>query len=238
MRNCLIGALVAFASVPAAFADETPPHTIVVMGEAEINVPPDFATVAVGVVTQGQNVSAALAENNVRMSRVVEALKALGLADANIQTSKFDVQPKYEKRSPGDYDVNALRPVVGYAVSNKVVVTVTDMSKIAKIIDASVQAGANDAGEMVFSVKNPGEVIDRARHAAIDAAYHKAEIFAAAAHMNLGPAISITDNEANYSSGGMEVEQVIVTGSRLPATPISAGGIPVKSRVTVVYDSK
>lgn len=237
MRMFLVAAAAAIALASSALGDETPPHTIAVVGDAEIRVPPDFATVVVGVITQGPNVSAALSENDARMSHVLEGLKSLGLSDADIRTSAFTVQPKYEKTSPNDYDPEALRPVIGYSVENKVEVTFTDTSKIAKIIDTSVEAGANDAGQVEFSVKNPAEVIDRARRAAVAAAYHKALVLSAAAHMTLGRAISITDNEANNFYGGMEVEQVVVTASRVPTTPISPGGIAVKSRVTVLYEA-
>lgn len=129
------------AQVQPAFADQTLPHTIAVQGEAEIKLPPDYATVEVGVIAQGSVAGDALAENNAKMSKVIDTLRTLGIADADIHTSNFAIQPKYEKRPQGDYDDDTLRPIVGYLVSNNVIVTVTDMTKITKVIDASVQAG-------------------------------------------------------------------------------------------------
>ena len=237
MRICTIGAIFTLLSASATFANETPPHTIAVMGEAEMRVQPDFATVTVGVVTQGESVSGTLAGNNAKMNRVLDALKSLDLPETDIRTTTFSVEPKYEKSDSNVYDPEALRPVIGYAVSNRVVVSVADTSKIAKIIDTSVEAGA--AGEVKFSVKNPTEEFDRARRAAVDAAFHKAQILSSAAHMTLGPPISITDNEANnYYNGETLDETVVVTGSRTPTTPIEAGGIPIKVQVTVLYDAK
>jgi hypothetical protein len=211
------------------------------MGEAELRVAPDIATIEVGVVTQGPVVADALADNNARMSRVIDALRQLKIADSDIHTSSFMIQPKYEKRPQGDYDYDELRTVIGYYISNKVTITVTDMSKIAKIIDATVQAGANASGQVSFDVKNLTQQMDKAREAAIGSAFHKAQILAAAAHLDLGPALSITDNQANREYNGHAsagVETVVVTGSRIPSTPILPGEITLNSQVNVVYALK
>jgi uncharacterized protein YggE len=231
--RCLVSVMLLSAST--AFAESTP-HVVAVMGEAEMLVAPDYATVDLGVVTQAQSASAALAENNSRMTHVLDALHSLGVSDTDIRTSEFSVDPRYEKTGANDYDPQALRPVIGYAVANKLIVTVHEMPKVARIIDAAVEAGANDLGRVDFEVKNQTDVMDRARRAAVDAAYHKAEILSAAAHVNLGPAISINDNEATaYYNGAPEIQQVVVTGARV-ATPIAPGQISVKSRITVVYE--
>lgn len=236
-----LSGLLLLAQVQPAFADQTPPHTIAVMGEAEIRLPPGYATVEAGVITQGPVVGDALAENNAKMGKVIDALRLLGISDADIHTSNFSIQPKYEKPAQGDYDNDALRSIVGYLVANKVTVTVTDMTKIAKIIDASVQAGANASGEVDFRVKNLTEQMDRARVAAVENARHKALVLTTAAHLSLGPALSITDNQAstdyNGRAGGGNFETVIVTASRIP-TPILAGQIAITSEVTVVYAVK
>jgi hypothetical protein len=221
-----------------SFATETPPHTIAVMGEAEVQLPPDFASVQVGVVTQGTVVEDALAENNARMSRVIDALRALHIPDKDIHTSDFAIQPKYEAMAPGQYDYQAFRQIIGYYISNNVTVSVMDMTKVASIIDASVKAGANASGKVEFRVKNLAQHMDDARRAAVENAHHKAVVLAEAAHMTLGPALSITDNQANTnydneSHGGL-VETVVVTGSMV-STPILAGQTSLFSQVTVVY---
>ncbi len=241
MKGFIVVVGIMLLSLPSAFADETQPHTIAVMGEAELRLPPDFATIVVGVITQGPIVTDALADNSAKMSRVIDALRGLNIADSDIHTSNFTIQPKYEKRAQGDYDDEEMRAVVGYFISNKVTVTVTDMSKVAKIIDATVLAGANATGEVEFQVKNLTQHMDKAREAAVESAFHKAQILTAAAHLSLGPALSITDNQSNTDyngrAGGSNFETVVVTGSRMP-TPILPGEITLTSEVTVVYATK
>jgi uncharacterized protein len=237
--NLLFAGIVFLCCSPAA-ADQTKPDTIAVMGEAEVLLAPDFAKIEVGVITQGPVVADALAINNEKMSHVVEALRGLNIPDKDIQTASFNITPKYEKAASGDYDSSEMRAIVGYYITNKVVLTVYDLSKVAKIVDASVQAGANMGGEVSFQVKNVGQHMDDARRAAVANAYHKASVLTEAAHMRLGRALSITDNQANseYNGrAGANVEMVIVTAERRE-TPILPGLITLTSQVTVVFQTK
>src|SRR5579864_2652940 len=98
MVRVLVLAALFWSAVTAAVADETPRNTIAVAGEAQLLLPPDYALIELGVVTQGAMVSPALSENSDRMTRVIAASKALGIQDKDIQTSTFLIQPKYEKQ--------------------------------------------------------------------------------------------------------------------------------------------
>ncbi len=238
MKLVLTAAVVLLSAIPA-FAEETPPHSIAVAGEAELLIPADYATISVGVVTQGKTVGEALAENNARMTHVVEALRGLSIPDADIKTAKFHIEPKYTPRAQGDYGDDTLRTIIGYAVSNQVDVIVRDMTKVSRIIDTTVDAGANAAGSIQFDVKNYTELFDKARAAAVESAHHKAQVLAVAAHLELGRALSVTDNEADrsYESRASGAETVVVTGSRIP-TPILPDQVRIVARVTVLYAVK
>lgn len=240
-----ISALFCIATVAwatSAFAEGTTPlHTIAVAGEAELLMPPDHATIELGVVTQAPAVSDALADSSARMSRVIAAMKALGIPEKDIQTSRFIIQPKYTPTQDRGYDEGEFRTIVGYYISNKVTVTVKDLTSVAKIIDESVAAGANASGTVVFGIDNVSSHLDEARRKAIENAHHKAEVLTEAAHVGLGGALSITDNQADtsyndssYGTMNGSTEMVVVTGSRIP-TPIEPGLVHIDSKVTVVY---
>jgi len=238
MRGFIVVLCISLASAWPCAGDETPRHSIAVMGEAELVTPPDYANVEIGVITQGTAVGTTLSENSARMSKVIDAVRALGIADNDIQTSTFNIEPKYQKDDSRDYDPYAMRPIVGYSIANKAMITVTDLGKIARIVDASIDAGANASGSVQFRVKNLTEKMDKARQAAIENARHKAAVLAAAANLKLGRALSITDNQSNTTfnsrPNGNQVETVVVTGSRVPA-PIMSGEVTLTSEVTVVY---
>jgi len=241
-RNIILAICIALWTATPAFSDAvTPPHSIAVAGDAELLLPPDYAKIELGVVTQAPLVGDALAENSSRMARVIDAMRALGIRDKDIRTSTFLIQPRYEKTAPNDYDTQQFRTITGYYISNKVTVTVRDLSNVAKIIDESVKAGANASGNVSFEIDSLTARLDEARRKAIETAHHKALILTEASGVKLGQVISITDNQANMSYNneargyyGETTETVVVTASRMP-TPIEPGLVSITSRVTVVY---
>jgi uncharacterized protein len=240
MRNPFFAAAALLLAVLPAVADATPPYTIAVQGEAKLAAAPDQASVEVGVVSQNAEASKALAENSAKMAKVLAAIRAFGIKDADVKTADFSIQPRYAKRVSNDYDDTEPRPIVGYAVTNKVIVTVTDLAKASKIIDTAVDAGANDLGQVFFSLKDVAKFADEARLEAVKAARCKAEVLTKAAQVELGRPVSITDNQANayYNNrAGTNLETVIVTGKRM-AAPIQPGQIEVSSSVTIVYEIK
>lgn len=240
MVRGLVLATLCWSAITPAVADETPRNTIAVAGEAELQLPPDYASIELGIVTQGPTVAPALNENSDRMTRVIAAIKALGLQDKDIRTSTFLIQPKYEKQETRDYETDAFRSIVGYYVSNKITVTIKNLADVARVIDEGVKAGANASGTVDFRVDKLTAHMDDARRAAIANARHKALVLTEAAHVKLGRPLSITDNRAdtqyNSRAEGGTVEQVVVTASRIP-TPIEPGLVTITTQVTVVFST-
>jgi len=241
MRKFAIAALAALFSASSAQADNSVrQNTIAVAGEAEALVPPDYAMIQLGVISQAPLVSDALADNSARMTRVIDAMKALGIPAKDIQTATFVIQPKYEKLPDGDYDAQRFRTIVGYYISNSVTVKVRDLSNVAKIIDDSVKAGANASGDVSFMVDSLAARMDDVRRRAIADALHKAQVLSEAAHMKLGRALSVIDNQANTSydnemRGSVLSEEVIVVGGGGVSTPIESGRVTLSAKVTVIY---
>ena len=66
-----------------------------VSGQASVSAPPDIAQTQLGVQTFAAGVDEALQTNSARMDAIIAALKAQGIADADLQTSNFSVQPQY-----------------------------------------------------------------------------------------------------------------------------------------------
>ena len=77
-------------------------------------------------------------------------------------------------------------PIVGYRASNRVSIRLHDVAKVASVIDTLVAAGANDIGNINFSVSQASKLLDDAREKAIADARRKAEIYAKAAGVTLG----------------------------------------------------
>jgi uncharacterized protein len=184
---------IAAAAVVAAFAPvqaQAPadfPSALSVTGEATVSVPPDLAQVDAGVTSDAKTAREASDANNAAMGKVLAALKGAGIEDKDYQTSRLSLQAEYAPNRSGPY------PVVGYRASNRVIIRLRDVTKIAGVIDTVVGAGANDVGGINFMVSQASKLLDDARTQAVADARRKAEIYAKAAGVTLGAPLSISE---------------------------------------------
>jgi len=173
-----------------ALAEADFPSAISVTGEAQVSAPPDLAQLDAGVASDGKTAREAAEANNTAMSKVLAALKGAGLEDKDYQTSRLSLQPQYAPNRPGP------SPIVGYRASNRVNIKLHDVAKVASVIDTLVTAGANDVGNINFTVTQASKLLDDAREKAIADARRKAEIYAKAAGVTLGAPLSISEEGA------------------------------------------
>jgi len=186
-------ALVAALLLSAPALAETPadiPAAISVTGEAQVSVPPDLAHIDAGVATDAKTAREASDMNNAAMSKVFAALKGAGIDEKDIQTSRLSLQPQYPPNRTGP------SPIVGFRASNRVTIRLRDVGKVAGVIDTLVGAGANDIGNISFSVSQASNLLDGAREKAVADARRKAEIYARAAGVTLGAPLSISEEGA------------------------------------------
>ncbi len=71
---------------------------ILVTGSGRVLSAPDIAVINIGVETWGDEPKAAVDENTQQTTALVETLKQLGIAPADLQTSNFSI--RFERREP------------------------------------------------------------------------------------------------------------------------------------------
>lgn len=193
-------------------ADDAFPPVISVSGEATVSAAPDLAQIDAGVATDAKSAKEASDANNAAMGKVLLALKGAGIDEKDYQTSRLSLQPQYAaSRASG------ASPVVGFRASNRVTVTIRDVTKVANVIDTLVGAGANDVGNISFEVTQASKLLDGAREQAIADARRKAEIYAKAAGVTLAAPIAISEG-----GGPMPLFK-----ARVAAAPMAAAPVPV-----------
>ncbi|MDE2182140.1 MAG: SIMPL domain-containing protein [Alphaproteobacteria bacterium] len=191
MRRFASLAVLLILTAGAAAASPIDPKTIVVSGYAEIMTAPEYATVEIGVVTSNPVPSKALKQNAALMHSVMEAVRTVGIATADMETSQYSIEAQHPQ-DKGSYVVD-FAVTTGYEVSNKLSVTVRDLSKVGDVIDAAVKAGANVSNSVTFTVKNQSEYFGQALAAAVRNARHYADVMASAENAKVGKMISVTD---------------------------------------------
>jgi len=169
---------------------DAPGNVIVVGGTGRVSVAPDTALLTLGVESQAPTLAEATADAARRMSAVVARIKALGVADADIATVTYSVDPRTAPIDPARRDPPR---IVGHQVSNIAQVTVRKLTEAGPILDAAVAAGANAVRGIRFTLADSTAAQAEARKRAVADALAKARQLAAAAGVTLGPVLTIRE---------------------------------------------
>lgn len=223
IRSLSVAALVLPLTVGAAAAagHETTDHTIVVGGTGKVSAAPDVAVLMLGVESLAPALADATADAAKRMSAVVARLKELGVADADISTLVYSVDPRTAPIDPSRRDPPR---VVGYQVSNIAQVTIRKIAEAGPTLDAAVAAGANAVRGIRFTLADPSAVQAEARKRAVADALAKARQLAAAGGVTLGPVLTIRESAASPP---------VPVRAMAMSSPIEAGQLDVVVNVEI-----
>ena len=216
---------------------ERPLPTIRVQGEGSVAVAPDMALVNLTVLREAKTARAALDANNQAMADVLAAMKAEGIADKDLQTGGFSVQPSYTQ-PPRKSDGSSEAPrIVGYSVSNTLSVRLRDLARIGAVLDRAVTLGVNSGGDITFANAEPGPIVERARAAAMKDAIGRAKTLAEAAGVGLGPILEISENYVSPRPAPMARDKMMLEMAA-DAVPVATGESSYSVTVNVAWEVK
>jgi len=208
----------------------TLPRTITVVGEGKVTIEPDIARAQIGVEVIKTSVKEASDANKTALEAVLAALKAQGIADEDIQTSGFSI---YAERYGTDGPL--AEDEVNYRVSNNVSVVIRELDKVGAILDAAIEAGANNIYGIEFSLEDPSAFESEARQGAVADARANAEELAELNGVTAGGVVSVSEVVGNgggyYNSNFAEVSRAMGGGG----TPVSPGQLDLTMQLQVVY---
>jgi uncharacterized protein YggE len=228
--------------------------TVSTSGTATTKVTPDMFSVIVGVETNGTTAQEAVSRNANLTAQVVAALRGLGIRENQIGTSSYSLSPIYEDsrqpiQAPPCIEIYPPPPeceprqnIIGYSASNSVTVTLSVNAGIdaGQVIDASVQAGANNVNGLYFFVSpdRQQEIRDILVRDAIASARQRANIAAEALGMTVSQVQSVDLNEVFFPIFRGGLEEVSTAGAAdnvsLP-TQILPGEQEVSTTVSIVF---
>ncbi|MEP6569045.1 MAG: SIMPL domain-containing protein [Acidobacteriota bacterium] len=199
-----------------------------VTGDSIIQAQPDTAILTVAVVSQGRNALDAQQENASRSEAVVRSLKTAAGAGAEVRTSGYSLQPirVYKEGQPPT--------ITGYEARNSVTVTMSELSKVGAVIDATAQAGANDVTGISFTLRKDRPARDQALAEATREAVSKAQIIANSLGGRLVRIVEVQE-EGVQPPRPIYAEQYQMK-SMSAATPIEVGTLDITSRVQLVAE--
>ena len=202
--------------------------TLSLAASGEVKTTPDMATITVGVDATAASAGQAMSANAQRMSRVIEALKAAGVAPRDLQTSNLSLSPQTvneEGRPPR---------ITGYQASNQLTATVRILSQVGPVADAVVAAGATNIGQISFGLSDPLAAQNAARVAAVKALQDKAALYAQASGYHVTRLINLSEG-APEEAAQFKFRPMVAMRAAAP-TPIETGDVTVHIDVGGIFE--
>jgi uncharacterized protein YggE len=229
------------ASTLAASNECDSSRTVHVSGSATVKVIPDLVTIQLGVTSNATTPQGVYDQNTAAMKKVTAAIRALDVADKDISTDYYIIQPVYQ-------DYNDLE-IKGYRINNTIIVNLKEVSKVSQVLAAALSAGANQVVDVQFKTSQLRQYRDQARELAMKAAQEKARDLAGTAGAQVGCVINIDENSWSYygspwsSRYQPQLQNVVqnAAGSTQPPSddgPISLGQIAVQAEAQVRFGLK
>ena len=222
------GAAILISGTPAVAEqnrDGTPP-AIRVTGEATITVEPDQAQIDLGVVTQAEQSETAARRNAQRVEAVLAKLRGVVGSEGKLETVGYALRPDY--RYPGD---GRDPTITGHTATNTVRVTLNDLDKIGRTIDAAIGSGGNRIQSLRFTIGDQAEARARALREAAASARTQADALAAA----LGVKIVRILSASEAAPPAVPVHDVAFARGEMAgaSTHVEPGTVDVRASVTL-----
>jgi uncharacterized protein YggE len=184
---------------------QAPLRSITVVGSGKTSLPPDLVWVNVGVDIAAETVSDAKAQVDRRMEAVTGALKEMNVAEKDIQTAYYSIDFEREAFLPVKEEALSQQAEGVYRVSTMLKVTIRDIEQLGQVLDAAVEAGANQMYGVNFSVSDPEKWEAETREKAMADAQARAEDLARLGGVELGEVLSISEVVGAVPAGAREV---------------------------------
>lgn len=216
-----VGALAGVGRPEAArSAEEVPPTGLTVTGTGSVRTVPDRASFFFGVETQAATARAALTANSAAAKKVVDAIRAAGVAAADLQTSQVSLSPRTNENGTD---------IVGYTASTSVTATIRELARVGAVVDAAVDAGANTFSGPALTRGDTDALYRQALRAAYADARVKAEALAAASGRTLGAVTAIVESTQGA------VPMPLARDAAQSSVEITPGTQSIDASVTVTF---
>jgi len=227
----LLVGLPSVMSVAPAGADAVETRTLTVSGSGEVHATPDRATVTLGIQAREPTLESARATANRVVTTLLKSARDLGIADAQIRSTRLGVSPEYNYN-----DAKHGHPVVAYTVQRQVIIDLRDIDRLGELLERGISAGANLAGEPVLDSSHRADLEREALAKAVADARANAQVLAGALEASVGAPRSVSTG--NPEAGRPFVQPMAMLRAAAAPAPetYQSGELSFTSSVTVTFD--
>jgi uncharacterized protein YggE len=162
------------------------PWGLSVFGAGSVRVEPRLARVKLTVDVLEPEPERAFQEAGAAVGRLREVLRRHGIPDTSVSGSRLKLNSDHE-------GYGSDRKFLGYRCQASYAVESEALDELQQLIVDAVDAGAHRIDKVEFDVQDKPALRDEARRRAVAAARRKAEVYAEAASVPLGPVVHIQD---------------------------------------------
>lgn len=207
--------------------------SVSVVGEASEDIAPDRATLNFGIVTERPLAAEAAAENARVATTVLDELKTLGVADADIRTEGVTLTPVTDQERDPKGRVVSVRKY--FVARNDLSVRVRDLAKAGEMAGRLIDRGVNSFQGVHYDYSKPEAKMDELRAKAVKDALRRAEAYAGALGLQLARVLEIRPADEAFPQPrpyAMKAASAAPDGAPAPMRP---GVQRISARVAVVW---
>ena len=206
-------------------------HVISVTSSEKVFVVPDMAELIFRINSEDKTADGCQQKNTEALNKVLEYLKAQGIADTSIQTSDYNLNPVY--------DWNSGRSITGYEMYTRLTVSDIPLEDSGALISGAVENGVNTIDSVSYFSSKYDDSYQEALQKAVASARAKAEVLAQAGGRTLGQMVHIEEYTPNtyarYSRQVTNATAALETKAAAADMAVMPGQISVEAQVTVEF---
>jgi uncharacterized protein len=206
-------------------------RTIAVTTSAEANAPADTATVHIGFIAYGVDQDSAYASGSKTSNAIAAALKGAGIPQDAIESESQNIGPVQQygnqEWTPEEKVARKFQVTQSWSVK-------TAAANGSKVLDVAIKAGANQSGQMSWSVADMDSLQAKAAKQALEKARQIAQQMAGGLNATLGPLV-YASNEAPPRGPQplMQMRAMTATPMAQKVEPLSVSAPKVTASATV-----
>lgn len=227
-------ACISLTLVAASVAQSAEPvNKMQLQGIGQVTAEPDIAFVSATIVETGKTAAQALKMNSNKLNAVFDLLKAKGIEEKDIQTDGLRMSPVFDRPK----NRQQAPKIIGYQVYNGFDVKISNIDTTGEILDAIVNAGINQIGQIRFTISDMKPLMNEARILATQNAIEKAELYSDSGGFELGDIISFSEhgNRSPQPRAMMEMAKSSALVADAP-TPIAGGELSITATVSITWE--
>ncbi len=216
-------------------------NTFTISDTGDVYSKPDLAITTLSVVSEKKTVADAMSDNTDKMNAIIKSVKDNGVEDKDIKTVSFYISPVYEYQSAAACSYypcpDGKRVLTGYQVTQSLQVKIRDLGKVGEIIQGATDNGANQVGDLQFTIENEDGLKSQAREEAINKVKAKAAVLAGQLGVKIIRIVSYSEGGGySYLDSVYSAKSVAMGGGESATPQIQTGENKTEVTVSITYE--